>query len=194
MNVMVTISFISLGVKDDDAGPIFKRLTDSIGRWWRYQRSNKARDIGPPTAIHAHANPNGSRHVHWLMHLPDKIRSDFEGAITKRLRKLTLLDDLGDALHIQPVETPGSAAKYILRGIDPAYGAYLHILPEPEGTVSCRRTGTTRAIGRAARRHSGWKRKASPRASLISPDTRGEPQSHVSAVALTLEHNHGSSQ
>ena len=47
----------------------------------------------------------------------------------------------------------------ILKGIDPAYGRYLHIRPANEGIVTGRRTGASRAIGRAARKAAGWKRK-----------------------------------
>ena len=164
INALITISFIALGIHDDEAGQAFRQLQISLGRWWRYQRSQKGREIGPPIGVYAHANPAGSRHVHWLMHLPGEIESDFIAAVTKRLCKISGLDDIGDALHVQPVTRPGGAAKYAFRGIDPAYAEYLHIEAANEGQVSCRRTGTSRAIGLAARRQAGWNRKASRRA------------------------------
>lgn len=159
VNAHVTISFIALGIHDDKAGDVFRKLQISLARWWRYQRKDKGRDIGPSVGIYAHANPAGSRHVHWLLHLPDEIRSDFIGAVEKRLRKLAGLDDIGDALHVQEVDRPGGIAKYVLRGIEPAYADYLHIRASNEGIVSCRRTGTSRFIGKAARKLAGWNRR-----------------------------------
>lgn len=164
INSLITISFIALGIHDDEAGAAFRQLQISLGRWWRYQRKDKGRNIGSPIGVYAHANPAGSRHVHWLMHLPREIESDFVAAATKRLCKISGLDDIGDALHVQPVTAPGGVAKYAFRGIDPAYADYLHIQAANEGQVSCRRTGTSRAIGLAARREAGWNRKASRRA------------------------------
>ena len=159
INTHVTISFIALGIHDDEAGAVFRKLQISLARWWRYQRKDKGREIGAPVGVYAHANPAGSRHVHWLMHLPADIRADFIAAVNKRLCKIARLDDIGDALHAQEVDQPGGVAKYILRGIDPAYAEYLHIRADNEGTVACRRTGTTRIIGKAARKLAGWNRR-----------------------------------
>ena len=159
MNTLITISFCRLGVEDDKAGKLFHRLQANISRWWRYQRDQKKRNIGPLTGMYAHANPAGSRHVHWLIHLPVEIRSEFRDSLLKRLCKLTGLDDVGDACHVKDVDHPGGAAKYVLRGIDPLYSKYLHIRASNEGAVSCRRTGTSRSIGKAARKQAGWNRR-----------------------------------
>jgi len=159
INTHVTISFIALGVHDDEAGAIFRRLQVSLSRWWRYQRKDKGRGIGAPVGVYAHANPAGSRHVHWLLHLPEDIHEDFVAAAKKRLGKIAGLHDIGDALHVQQVIQVGGVAKYILRGIEPAYAEYLHIRAADEGTVACRRTGTTRIIGKTARKLAGWNRK-----------------------------------
>lgn len=160
MNTHVTISFVSLDVAEDDAGRVFQQLQARVARWWKDQRERRGRDIGPILSMHGHANPAGSRHVHWLLHVPAAIASDFAVIVTKRLRKLTGRTELGDALHIAPVEHAGGTAKYILRGIEPMFGGYLHIKPADEGLVrGCRRTGVSRAASKTARRKAGWKRK-----------------------------------
>ena len=159
INAHITISFVTIGIHDDEAGDLFRRLQVSLGRWWRYQRKNKDRQIGQPVGVYAHANPADSRHVHWLLHLPDDIRDDFIAAVNKRLCKITGLDEIGDALHYQHVPKPGGAAKYVFPGIDPAYAEHLHIRAANEGIVGCRRTGTSRSVGKAARKHAGWNRK-----------------------------------
>lgn len=162
INAHVTISFVALGIHDDRAGAIFRELQARLSRWWRYERS-KGRDLGPLIGMHSHANPAGSRHVHWLLHLPGEIEAEFVAKAARLLKKLVGVVDLKDALHVGSVSTPGTLAKYILRGIDPSYADYLHIAPANEGTVTGRRTGVSRAIGRAARRAAGWKRKRSRR-------------------------------
>lgn len=98
-----------------------------------------------------------------MTHLPAGIRGEFVTKTARLLRKIVGVDDLKDALHVGDVETPGSLAKYILKGIDPEYAAYLHIKPANEGFVSGRRTGASRAIGRAARKAAGWQRKKARR-------------------------------
>jgi len=88
------------------------------------------------------------------------VRADFHASLLKRLLKMTKLDDVGSALDIKTAGAPGQLAKYILRGIEPASGPYLHIVPEDEGIVTCRRTGTSRCIGKTARKAANWNRKA----------------------------------
>jgi hypothetical protein len=160
INSLLTLSFVALGIHDDQANALFRKLQASVARWWRYQRKDKNRDIGPSVAVYAQANPAGSRHVHVLLHLPASVEADFYVAVAKRLRKLTGVDDLGDALHMKRIEWPGGAAKYVLRGINPAYGPYLHIEPFNEGHVTGRRTGTSRFIGKSARDAAEWNRRA----------------------------------
>ena len=160
MNTHVTINFTTLGIDDDAAGTLFRDLQARVSRWWRDQRVRKGRDIGALLGFHTHANPAGSRHVHWLTHVPAEIAGDFAATVQKRLRKLAGRDDLGDALDIRPVGGPGGVAKYILRGIDPAYAGYLHIEPAHEGLVAgCRRSGVSKAAGRSARKAAGWVRR-----------------------------------
>lgn len=160
MNTHVTISFVALGVPEDDAGPIFADLQARITRWWRDQRQRKGRDIGPVQGFHCHSNPAGSRHVHWVLHVPSEIKAAFNLILANRLQKILARTDLGDGLHIGPVQTAGTLAKYVLRGIQPDYASYLHIEAASEGLVAgCRRTGVSRGASRAARKQAGWVRK-----------------------------------
>ena len=90
-------------------------------------------------------------------------RAELEREVTKRVKKRAGLDDLGTALHFihdDQVEAPGTLAKYILKGLDPAFGRYYHMKTEDMGWVTGRRTGASRSLGRAAREAAGWDRKA----------------------------------
>jgi len=160
MNTHVTVSFGPLGIEDDVAGRAFSDLQARVTRWWRDQRQRKGRDIGDLHGFHCHSNPAGSRHVHWVLHVPAEIEDEFPSVVKNRLQKIARRVDLRDGLHIGAVQTPGSLAKYVLRGIEPEYADYLHIEAANEGFVAgCRRTGVSRAASKAARKRAGWVRK-----------------------------------
>ncbi len=158
LNIHVTISFIALSIDDDAVPRFFAIMRERVGRWWRYQNA-KGRGLGPITWVHCHANPAGSRHVDWLIHVPSEAQKDFAKSLIKCLQKLARRKDIGDGLHIQPIATPGSVAKYILRGVDPAYAEYFHLRSANEGLVMGRRTGASRSVGHTARRSAGWTRR-----------------------------------
>ncbi len=160
MNTHVTINFTTLGIADDEAGPLFRKLQALVGRWWRDQRQRKGRAIGQVQGFHCHANPAGSRHVHWCLHVPAEIAQEFQATVANRLRKLTGQIDLGDGLHLGAVTTAGTLAKYILRGVPPEYADHFHIRAANEGVVrGCRRTGVSRAASKSSRTRAGWVRK-----------------------------------
>lgn len=165
MNTHVTVSFTALRIEDEEAGPLFRHLQGLVGRWWRDQRTRKGRNIGPLQGFHCHSNPAGSRHVHWCLRVPPEIEAGFRATVTDRLQKLTSRIELGDGLHFGAVTTPGTLAKYILRGIEPEYAAHYMIEPANEGLVrGCRRSGVSRAASKAARQAAGWVRKRRLRA------------------------------
>lgn len=162
INTLVTISFDSLEIEDGAADAVFKDVRSRVLRAWRHLQS-KGRVEEPIFGAYCHANPAGSRHVHWMTHVCPNGFEMFDISVAKFLKKVTGRDELGDALDIRRVARAGSVAKYVLRGIDPAYAAYLHIEPANEGYVVGRRTGVSRAISKSARKSSGWVRKRSGR-------------------------------
>jgi hypothetical protein len=166
-NTLVTINFATLGLGDDEAGAIFQELQARVSRWWGYQRDNKGRaDLGRIMGVHSHANPAGSRHVHWMLHVPEWARDEFEEIVANRLCKLTQTDDLKDALHFLDVKHAGNMAKYMFKGVDPLYAEHFYMKAVNEGTVTGRRTGASRACGHAARRDAKWVRKQRPKEDL----------------------------
>jgi hypothetical protein len=158
INTLITISFEALGIEESVADRVFQELHGRVLRAWRHllHTNRVPRQV---VGAYCHANPAGSRHVHWLAHVPPVSFEIFEAVVSKFLRKVVGRFDLGDALHIKRVDTPGSVAKYVLRGIDPYFADYLHIEAANEGFVLGRRTGVSRSISKAARKRAGWSRK-----------------------------------
>jgi hypothetical protein len=166
---LATINFTDLGLNDDDACSLFRRLRTKLRRAWKYQRQQKLLPIGHLDDVGAHENPNGIRHVHWMVHVPPSVRPWFEMMVEKILKRLTNLSDLGTALQIKDVIAPGTLAKYILKGVKPELAGYFHMEAVDQGVVYGRRTFVSRSIGAKARQAASWKRK------------RRAPSNHASA-------------
>jgi hypothetical protein len=162
LNLIATIDLAGLGFTNDNAGSVFRNVWCNVSRWWRYQRQ-KGQNIGSFDGVATHENPADKRNVHWLIHAPEEFRPLIETAIAKRLKKITKLDCLGDTLHFQKADTPGTFAKYMLKGINPAFAKLFYIEPSDQGVIIGRRVTVSRSLGRSARKRQQWKRKRRPR-------------------------------
>lgn len=160
LNAHVALNFHRLGIPEDAATQIFRTLRAKFARSWRY-RDCIGSGLGTLDDVHVHENPFGKRNVHWALHIPDGRWTWAKDLIERLLQKILQLDDLGDALLMEPAHGPGGLAKYLLKGVEPAYAEYFHIrTPSQQGFISGRgRTGASRSIGKAARDRAGWKRK-----------------------------------
>jgi len=162
--VFVTINFTTLGIADETgAGRLFSLLRTRIKRAWKYQRDGRCLKIGPFDDVGSHENPDGVRHVHWLVRVPAHIRPWFEASVEKQLKKIVGLDDLGPALHFKDIDAIGTLAKYILKGVRPDLADYFHMEAADQGIVLGRRVFVSRTIGHSARKAASWRRKRRPK-------------------------------
>ena len=121
LNLLITIDFTSLGIDEEQANELFRKVWSRVSRWWAYQRS-KGKEFSPFDCYAVHENPpTGPRHVHWFVRAPAGAQKELEATVRTRLEKLTKMDCIGKALHFLQVKKPGGVAKYILKGIQPAY-------------------------------------------------------------------------
>lgn len=158
-NLLITINFSDLGISPDEAGAFFRILRQRVTRWWTYERK-KSRPFGAFDALAVHEHPEGGpRHVHWFVRAPEGARLELEAIVCNRLQKLTRLDCLGDAIDFTDVTHPGGMAKYVLKGVDPAFADYFHMDAIDQGEIIGRRIFVSRSVGRSARENAGWKRK-----------------------------------
>lgn len=163
LNTFITINLNVLGIASVEATTFFQRLREKIARAWAYKRANHMPALGPLRDCHTHENPGGNMpHVHWLISIPLNYRAEFLSGLEKRLVKMTNVAELGNALHVQSIATPGTLAKYLVKGVDPCFKDYFHLAKvTDEGRVLGRRMGVSRSLGRAARAAAGWKRRRS---------------------------------
>lgn len=160
INAHVCLNFHRLGISEDAASETFRSLRARFARSWRY-RDQTGAALGTLDDVHVHENPMGKRNVHWALHIPEGRWAWATGLIERLLQKILGLDDLGDALLVKTATGPGGLAKYLLKGVEPAYAEYFHIgAPSSQGFICGRgRTGTSRSLGKTARGKAGWKRK-----------------------------------
>lgn len=159
LNLHVTIDLTTLGLDAEQAGTFFRETWARVARWYAHQRS-KGRAFGTFDAYAVHEHPKrGPRHVHWVLRAPDGARTEIERVIRARVEKLSGLACLGRAVHFRDVETPGSLAKYTLKGVHPAFAAHFHMRAEDQGEIIGRRITVSRSIGFAARQRAGWTRR-----------------------------------
>jgi hypothetical protein len=167
INTAITINFTALGLSEAEASDAFIWVRTGFRRRWKREHEAKGRQIGTLDDVHAHENPEGAgRHVHWGLHRPSAMsREELAREIIRRVKKLARgpFDPAAVLIqHDDEVCAPGTWAKYILKGTDPAYGAHLFMRTEPQGWVTGRRTGTSRTLGKTARKAAGWSRKSPP--------------------------------
>ena len=162
LNWEVIVAWHLLGIDDGPASVAFRALRRKVWCAWKYATGHALLDVA------VHENPSGRfgelRNTHWAAHVTAGEEGRFRTTVTKYLRKVTGIRDLGAALLIRPVSAAGGLAKYMLKGVDPAFGSHLYIKPEPQGFIGgYGRTFVSRALSRAARKRAGWVRKRRPR-------------------------------
>lgn len=171
LNVGITINWDRLGIADPEAMDKFRDLRRRVRRRWSYLRGSSAPGLGSFDDAGVHENPDGRRNTHWIIRVPQTYQADFRSAVTRFLKKVADTDAVGRALHFQKVERAGTYAKYLAKGIQPEYAEYFHTEATDQGFIEGRgRTFVGRAIGFAARKQAGWKRKRRP----SSPPTNSD--------------------
>ena len=161
-NTAVTINFSQLGFDDAEAGKISAKLIQRVRQWWWNKKKKCSSEIDRKF-IHGivHENPGSVRNCHWILNIPSDDQDVFRSTVLNRLSKLTGVEAFGDAVQFQPIYNASGFEKYLLKGIDPKYGKFMHISPKDQGVVLGKRIGMSRAVGRTARRSAKWDRKAS---------------------------------
>lgn len=159
MTHMVTINLNRLGVFEEDACEFFRELRSRVSRAWRYAVKT-GKELGTFDYFHVHENPAQRTNVHWAVHIPIGHQAWFENLVSRRIEKLLGTELLAGALQFTIVKTPGGMAKYMLKGANPMFAAHFHLESwvANQGTVIGRRFGTSRSLGRTARK-ANWSRK-----------------------------------
>lgn len=163
LNLMATINFERLGVAEEEAGELFKLVREKISRAWRYEVAC-GRSAGTFDHFHVQENPAGRRNAHWALHIPVGRESWFQSLLVAHFEKLIGRSLPADAVIFKSITTGGNAAKYMLKGVNPQFKEHFFMQDwaSDQGIVTGRRFGTSRSLGRTARK-ANWTRKRRPR-------------------------------
>jgi hypothetical protein len=155
LDTFVTINFGQTGCSLDATSKVFERLRDNhFTKWLRDIAKREGQpDWLPAYYIWAIENKPANQNVHWLVNLPQALKHSFEIKLAHWMEKLAgPLDPSQKVIHIQPADSPVGAAKYSCKGINPRYARHFRINPIPQGIVTGKRAGISKALGPEARR------------------------------------------
>lgn len=145
----------------EDAELVFRKVRHKCRVWLQRKQILTNIQVDSPLYVYSFENPeDGGLHVNWVVHVPEGLQREFRIKLLDWLKKAQGRAVDGQAIHVQDVNPfeDKTLAKYILKGIDPAYIEYLHLqrVAEPQGPVAGRRAGASVAINRAARNKAGF--------------------------------------
>jgi hypothetical protein len=104
--------------------------------------------------------------AHIMIHMPPDLMPKFEARLVQWLSGLLGLDRLlPGVLQIKPVKNLIGLRRYMLKGIEPAWGPHLAVNPVSQGVVIGKRSGFSRNLGPAARTRGGYRPRKRPFAS-----------------------------
>lgn len=158
LNWAVTINFGVAGIDPAVASQLFQRLlAQRFAPWLRRSASND--NNLPPTYVWTLEAPNGPVNGHWLLHLPDRLFGQFERRLSRWFEGLSGQPIPPRALHFQPIYNPTGMRWYALKGINPVWAKHLGVMHVPQGTITGKRSGSSRNLGPLARARAGYRPK-----------------------------------
>ena len=121
LQLAVTINFSLMGIPPELVVELFRTmLAQRFAPWLRRIPANK---MGiPPTYVWVTEAAGGQQAVHWLLHLPYGLISEFRGKLRTWLSAVSAEGRLPErALKVQKVYNVIGVRRYILKGTDPPW-------------------------------------------------------------------------
>jgi hypothetical protein len=155
LNRFVTINFTSGGCSAELAAQMLqKMISQRFAPWLR--RTAKVRI--PLSYVWTLEAAGNQMAAHLLVHMPSPLMKEFDARLREWLKGLFDVEHLDpSALHIRDVGNVVGVRRYMLKGIDPAWGPHLQVQPVPQGLVVGKRSGFSRNLGPEARRRGGYR-------------------------------------
>jgi|TARA_R110002020_G_C16309517_1_gene773710 hypothetical protein len=140
----------------EEAEMSFRKVRHKCRVWLQRRQTQADMPIDRPLYVYSFENPeNGGLHVNWVVHIPEGLQKEFRAKLFTWVKKAQGRAIEESDIHVQDVNPfeDKTLAKYILKGVDPAYIEYLHLqrVAKPQGPIAGRRAGASVAINKAAR-------------------------------------------
>lgn len=154
-NLSLTVNWNGMGLNIHQTTTASKKLRTALGRWYKY--NHKPNDF---YYLEVQESPNGHTNTHWMLSMPSHLADEVYIFCQKHIKK-HYASPKATTINVSKIETSGSYLKYLLKGTDPYYCRHFYINHVEQGSVIGQRVGTSRNIGRNARKKAKWNRKKS---------------------------------
>jgi hypothetical protein len=153
LNTSVCLNLARTNCPLEDVSQRFSKLRDNYFGPWIRRPSKKLGDGGFQASFAwTIENINECHHIHWLVHIPKHRRAAFEKKLPLWLARVSGGITCDSAIKVTNAPTPPGAAKYMCKGIDPAWAQIYGIRPSDQGVVFGKRSGVSLNLGQTERR------------------------------------------
>lgn len=152
LNVAVTINFYN----DYSTSEKFKNIRKKLFRWMKAKREKSGY---PPDQLWAFSieNPHQNAHVHFVCHVEDELRKEFEIKLTKLIQIESVYKQKNQILFKDiNILTDKIFANYMIKGVHPDTAKILHISCQYQGRIFGQRARSCMKLSRTARRRADF--------------------------------------
>lgn len=162
LNQFITINFTCAGCETETAVPLLRKMiSQRFAPWLR--RTAKLEVEIQPTYVWCMEAAGGQLAAHMLIHLPVPLAAIFSDRLTVWLCGLFGVESLQPGvLHMRAIYNLIGVRRYILKGVDPAWGKHLGVRAFDQGVVVGKRSGFSRNLGPVARKRGGYRPRRAP--------------------------------
>ena len=156
LNTFTTINISMTSCSVEQASCVLARLRNNYFSHWA-RRPTKAivasgSEAFSPAFVWVLEAAGGVTAAHWLLHVPEDRRADFESRLAKWVEKAVGKIENERAIEIKDAPHPKGLGKYMLKGMEEAYAPFYGINFKDQGVVHGRRSGYSLNLGPSAKR------------------------------------------
>lgn len=152
LNVAVTINFYN----DYQTPEKFKNIRRKLFRWMKAQR----KILGYPEDqfwAFSIEHPHQNAHVHFVCHVEDELRKEFECKIKELVGKISIKTEKNQILFKEiNILTDKIFANYMIKGVHPDTAKMLHVVCGYQGRIFGQRARSCMKLSRTARRRADF--------------------------------------
>ncbi len=148
LNCYVVINFAVRDGYETEAQKAFRQIRTKCRSWLYHKRHFRV--VDPLTDIRTWENKLAILHVNWALHIPERLREEFEDKLPLWIEKVLGGLDQG-MFAVRPVYNLNGLLRYMLKGVEKAHAHRFDIRPVAQGEVWGRRAVASTCLGRSAR-------------------------------------------
>ncbi len=156
LNQSVAINFAKTSVSEGDVAERFHLLRATrFAPWLRRHPKNKKGC--PPTYVWVLEAAGNQIGAHWAVHIPRGMVREFRRRLPLWIASVAGEPEGPGVMKARPIYNITGLKRYMLKGVDPAYGALYRVRPVDQGVVVGRRSGFSRNLGPTVRKEAGYR-------------------------------------